>query len=694
MILHRKGEFDKAKEALEKIPASERTGDLALTPYLLADCLIRLAPVQIDDAIAVGRLEEHLKPAAELLDAYLGNNAKSPQAPDALIKIGHCYQRLAAPIAVPAERNKVLANARAAYERLIKEFPQDPLMPQAVFERAKVIALSYNQPPERPGAVNAAINELRRFTTDPLRNTSIAPMAVLRLSLLLREVNNPAEAVKVLTECRQQHEGSLQKDPARAAWVLLLQYHQGVALREAGKLGEARALFDQVIKQGGTRPEALDAILRFGQALQQEGLLQIEAASKQLATPNLKPEQVQAANQALEAGRKMVRDAVGYFETQAEQLKQKVPASDVRARLHYEAAWGHRRLAEPEVAAVRDKLRAERLKKAQDEAIKRNPAGKPPAIVAVPEVALKDVPLQASEQKARANYQALIAAFPDLPLASDARFELAELHLQREEYDPAVKLLNEAIDKEPPLELTEKIRLLLGSCYAAKKDVKAALAQFDAVAANAKSPPAIQGQGHYRAGECLFALGDFAGAAKRLAIFRDAPPFQNLPGLSDRALLRLGHALARAGQWDASRQAHEILTQRFPGSPWIHEARYGIGWAWQNAKQYDQAVNAYGQVTAATATELGARAQLQIGLCRLDQKRFDEAARALLVVPFTYDYPELSAVALCEAARTFTELKDLAQAEKLLQRVIKDHPHSEWAKVARDRLEALKKNAG
>ena len=63
----------------------------------------------------------------------------------------------------------------------------------------------------------------------------------------------------------------------------------------------------------------------------------------------------------------------------------------------------------------------------------------------------------------------------------------------------------------------------------------------------------------------------------------------------------------------------------------------------QQQKNYDGAVNTYTQVTQRTAAEVGAKAQLQIGLCRLEQQRFNEAATALLVVPFTYDYPELSA---------------------------------------------------
>ena len=122
----------------------------------------------------------------------------------------------------------------------------------------------------------------------------------------------------------------------------------------------------------------------------------------------------------------------------------------------------------------------------------------------------------------------------------------------------------------------------------------------------------------------------------------------------------------------------------------MHEARYGVGWAWQNQKQYDQAVNAYNQVVGGTATETAAKAQVQIGLCRLEQKRHADGINALLIVPFSYDYPELNAVALCEAARALVELKQREHAERLLQRVIKEHPESKWADIARSRLESLR----
>jgi TolA-binding protein len=306
-------------------------------------------------------------------------------------------------------------------------------------------------------------------------------------------------------------------------------------------------------------------------------------------------------------------------------------------------------------------------------------------------VSLAEIKLQTAEVKARARYRELIESHADLLLANDARLELADLHAQREEYEPAVKLLDEAIDKEPPADLTEKVRVLLGTCYAARKEFKAALAQFDAVAQNPRSP--LLGQAHYRAGECLLALKAYARAATRLAVFRDQQPFQNLPGLSGRALLSLGQAYAGLKQWDQSRQAYEHLVGRFGNSPWVHEARWGIGHAWENQKQFDNAINAYGQVTSATATEAAARAQFHIGQCRLAQGRHKEAAAAFLAVAYTYGYPEWSAAGLCEAARAYLEDKKDDQPDRaraLYLRVIKEYPGSKWARVAEERLKGMK----
>ena len=52
-----------------------------------------------------------------------------------------------------------------------------------------------------------------------------------------------------------------------------------------------------------------------------------------------------------------------------------------------------------------------------------------------PEVPLDKVPVQAAEKEARGLYRTLVDSFADLPLATEARFELAELLAERDEND-------------------------------------------------------------------------------------------------------------------------------------------------------------------------------------------------------------------------------------------------------------------
>jgi TolA-binding protein len=670
LTCYKQGNLDAARKAFETIPGPERAGELALVPYLMADCLLRQAPTTVpEDALAAGKLEEQLKSAAELLDAFIGGQQGSPQLADALLKYGLCQQRLAGLLAQPPEKAKALAAARATYEKMFaKQFTNQPQVPQAHLERAKVIA--------QTGDVNTAINELRRFTNDPLRNAAVAPMALIQMATLLRSQNKAPEAADVLAKAREQHEAKLAADPERAGWVALLRYHHGVALREAGKFPEARQVFDAVVKTASTRPEGIEAALRLGQCLKEEGTLRLEASRKLPGNPK-EAAQVQRLSQE---GYQLIRDSVSFLQGQADQLKKSDAAQEIRARMLYEAAWGTRILAEPEVKIARGAIALEMLKKLGPQASKFGP----------PEVAIEKVPLQPSEKKAHALYAMLIEGFPDLPLSSEARFELAELLARRNEHEPAVKLLTEALDKEPTPELTEKVRLRLGSIHASKGNLKAALAQFDAVAQNPKSP--LIGWAHYRAGEALIKNQQYSDAIKRLVVFRDQPPLQNQPGLTDRALLRLGHAFALVKDWDSSRQALERLVNAFPASSWSEEARYGIGWALQQQNNHEAAVNMYSQVTARTAREIAAKAQFQIGLCRLEQKRFVDAVNALLVVPFTYDYPELSAAALLEAARAYQEGNQKDQALRMLQRVIRDYPDTPFAEAAKERLAAKKLN--
>jgi TolA-binding protein len=225
-------------------------------------------------------------------------------------------------------------------------------------------------------------------------------------------------------------------------------------------------------------------------------------------------------------------------------------------------------------------------------------------------------------------------------------------------------------------------------CHAAKGNTKAALAQFDIVGQVPKSHLAAQAK--YRAGELLMQTKQYAEAIKRFAIFRDVPQFQELIGLSDRAVLRIGHAYVYLKQWEQARQAFDYLTKRYAGSKWAHEARFGLGWANEQLQQYEPAAVAYNQAAAnGGVTEVGARAQIRLGVCRMAQKRYKEAADAFLAVPGKYGYDAWNAVALLEAAEAYVNLKQVDQARTVLQRLINEYPESPAAQTAKQRLSKL-----
>lgn len=629
-------DWEKTATILTAIPAPERNGELAAVNYVLADCLIRTAPAKAEDALQDNMLREKLGEAAAILDAFVAANPKAPEAADALLKFGFCQKRLGIQLAPGNERNDALNKARQAFERLPREYPQSPLAGHAALERAKVMALQ--------GDKGGAINALRAFANDPLQKSPVAPLAFVTLATLYREQNQAPQAVQAMADARQKFENALNNDPARKEWVHLLRYHHGVALYEAGKLPEARQALDQVVSGAAGKPIGAEAALKACQCHADEVKKKVETIEKEKAKPNLNPDQKAQLDNQLKAARGDLLQVARLFERRAEEFKAGLPQAEPRARMLYDAAWTYK-------AAGADPIPA---------------------------------------------YTKLIAEFPDLALAIEARLELAEILADKDKPTDAVKLLKEALDKEPadkptPPETTERIRLRLGSALFAAKDHAAAQSQFDAVAANEKSPH--RGQGLYRSAECLMAQGKFEDAKNKLVIFRDNGAFHNIAGVSDRAVLRLGHAFAELKQWEPARQTFQTMLDRYGnGNPWAADARYGLAWTLQNQGRYDDAVNAYVQVTQATTDDRAGKAHLQIGLCRAAQKRWEDAGKAFATVYFTYDIPDLKFAAMVEHSRVLAEEKKIDDAVKLLERVVKDAPKdSTWAKAATEQLAKIKK---
>jgi tetratricopeptide (TPR) repeat protein len=673
----RTGRYPEAIALLQAIPEANRNGELATVPYLMADCLIRTFPPETDDALRANRLINAAEEAARLLESFAAAQPKGPHTPDALLKLGHCYGRIGVLLADPAERQKTLAKAKEAYDKCQQQFPNDPAVATVAFERARALAAA--------GDAGSAMNDLRRYqSSDPYRSSPNAPLALLRLSTLLRAQGNAAEAVSVMNKCRSDHEAALAKDPARADWVAMIRYEQAVAVKENRKLPEARAMFEAVAKEFAGRPEATNATWRAVQCRREELAEQVAAARKATAKPTAKPEEVAAAYAPLAEPLKALAASGEALRAQADELGRKLGGSEPHQWMLYELAWCNRLLADVETDTVRQKLRQAALDAVRARLVKEAGTQNVPTLTA-PDVPASAVPVQPGEQRAQDCYRMLIAAAPASALSTQARLELAELVSQRGDHDAALDLLAAALENNPPAELADRIKLRAAACFLARDDGTNALAQARPVLQNAKSPVAAEAR--YLAGEALIRQKDWAKAVETLTPFRDQDPYRGLPDLADRALLRLGYALAESGQWEPSRSACETLIQRFPRSQWADEAWYAMGWALQNQKRYDEAVTAYTDVTRRTAAEVAAKAQYNVGVCRSEQKRHPDALKALLAAAYTYDYPDWSAAAWYQAGLVHAEMKQPDEAAKAWRRVVKEHPTSRWALLAQQKLQ-------
>ena len=107
-------------------------------PYLLAECLIRLAPSKADDAFAVGMLQEKLQAAQQNLEGFIGATRKRPRrrtrcssSASARRTGAHARQRAGA-------GEHALTAARMTFDKLIQTYPKEPQGMQAVMERTQV----------------------------------------------------------------------------------------------------------------------------------------------------------------------------------------------------------------------------------------------------------------------------------------------------------------------------------------------------------------------------------------------------------------------------------------------------------------------------------------------------------------------------------------------------------------------------
>jgi len=289
-------------------------------------------------------------------------------------------------------------------------------------------------------------------------------------------------------------------------------------------------------------------------------------------------------------------------------------------------------------------------------------------------------------KSAEETYRRLLKDFPNSKLATAARSELGELLFQQEKYPEAVELLEKAVADNSADAKTVSVALYrLGSAYEKMGKSDKAAETFNSFLAKHGNDE-LAGWAHYQAG-VSFAKQDKLDEAKQH--FRAALASKPKVDLASVSLLKLAEVSAQEGDYDGSEKLYSQFLDRFPNDRFTYQAQFGIGWALENQKKYDDARSWYSKVISQNSSPTAARAQFQIGETYYAQAKYDQAAAALLAVADVYAYPEWAARAIFEAGRVFEQMKQVDAAKQQYSTVVNKYKDAPEAALAQKRLAAL-----
>ncbi len=277
------------------------------------------------------------------------------------------------------------------------------------------------------------------------------------------------------------------------------------------------------------------------------------------------------------------------------------------------------------------------------------------------------------------------------PLRVHAALDLAELRIDAKDYGAATDLLQsirstaQADPGAVPAPVAQRTGYQLGVC-AFRQDRFEDASKFMQEFLAHQPDPALSPSASLICGESLFKLGRHKQAADHLR--RVVDEFKDDPACP-AAMLRLGETLGVLQNWPESQRVFASFLDRFKESDLWFQAQFGLAWAMENQRQFDQAIDAYRPVVERHQGPTAARAQFQIGECLFAQKKPEEAAKELLKVDILYGYPEWSGAALFEAGRCFEALHDPSRARQQFEAVRDRFPQTKWAPMAAKRLEAV-----
>jgi len=421
---------------------------------------------------------------------------------------------------------------------------------------------------------------------------------------------------------------------------------------KGGKLGDAAATFDELLKKNPPEAIAAEAAFVRGRILQELGqdesaLAMYNSVIERCPNSQHRCDALLAAAR-LQAKLKQTKAAAAIYQ----RLASDYPSFSKLDAAVYEWAWLMRELGKPEDAA--------RL------------------------------------------FERLHKEYPQSRLWADATCRLAQRALDAKDYKRAGALVDEVLAKKPATADRVKATgqpdakdrqyamLLRGQIAVARADWLKAREAFEALVKeypDGKRRPVAE----YWVAESYYRQGDYAAAIARLERLAERMKGRREPWMAV-VPLRHAQALAQQNQWADAQAIAAKIEADFPSFEQQYEVDYLLGRCFASQADFDAARQAYKKAIRSAAgekTETAAMAQWMIGESFFHQKNYEAAAQEYLRLEILYAYPTWQAAALLQAGKCREQLGEATGAVRLYQKVVKTYPGTSFAKDAAKQLARL-----
>jgi TolA-binding protein len=195
---------------------------------------------------------------------------------------------------------------------------------------------------------------------------------------------------------------------------------------------------------------------------------------------------------------------------------------------------------------------------------------------------------------ARARFKSLLKEYRGGKYSGSAMFWIGESYAAENKLDEAIEFLHKAIKDKESNSFRDYTIYTLAAVYEKKGDYENAVKYYDQLLSYYRNSSLLV-SAQIRIGVCYFYLKDYQSSILEL----NNPLLDDLPdNFYSESLYLLANSYYRVQEYYEAEKVYSELLEKFPGTDFIRDAKYGLAWSLFQQKKYNDAFRVFDHLSA------------------------------------------------------------------------------------------------